>query len=62
MNKDDEKEKIEGEKRTAVEVAKPSIEKRIKELNDQIQQTKIELVENKFKLYIKSKNILRMLV
>ena len=46
MNKDDEKEKIEGEKRTAVEVAKPSIEKRIKELNDEIQQTKIDLAEN----------------
>ena len=46
LTKDDEKEKIEGEKRTAVEVAKPSIEKRIKELNDEIQQTKIDLVEN----------------
>ena len=62
MNKDDEKEKMEGEKRTAVEVAKPSIEKRVKELNDKIQQTKIDLVENKFKLDIKSENILCMLV
>ena len=46
LTKDDEKEKIEREKRTAVEVAKPSIEKRLKELNDKIQQTKIDLVEN----------------
>ncbi|WP_235890221.1 hypothetical protein [Flavobacterium gawalongense] len=44
--KEDEKEKLEGEKRTAVEVAKPSIEKKIKELNDEIQQTKIDLAEN----------------
>ena len=29
--KDEEKEKLEGEKRTAVEVSKPSIEKKIKE-------------------------------
>ena len=46
LTKDDEKEKIEGEKRTAIEVAKPSVEKRIKELNDEIQQTRIDLAEN----------------
>jgi hypothetical protein len=46
LTKDDEKEKIEGQKRTAVEVSKPSIETRIKELNDEIQQTKIDLAEN----------------
>ena len=46
VTKDDEKEKMEGEKRTAIEVAKPSVEKRIKELNDEIQQTKIDLAEN----------------
>jgi hypothetical protein len=45
--KDEEKEKIDGEKRTAVEVSKPSIEKKIKDLNDEIQQTKIDLAENK---------------
>lgn len=45
--KDDEKEKTEGEKRTALEVSKPSLEKKIKELNDEIQQTKIDLAENK---------------
>lgn len=45
--KDEEKEKLEGEKRTAVEVSKPSIEKKIKELNDEIQQTKIDLENDK---------------
>jgi hypothetical protein len=45
--KDEEKEKIDGEKRTAVEVSKPSIEKKIKDLNDEIQQTKIDLADNK---------------
>jgi hypothetical protein len=45
--KEDEKEKIEGEKRTAVEVSRPSVEKKIKELNDEIQQTRIDLAENK---------------
>ncbi|GIZ10465.1 hypothetical protein [Flavobacterium sp. UMI-01] len=45
--KDEEKEKIEGDKRTAIEVSKPSIEKKIKDLNDEIQQTKIDLAENK---------------
>jgi hypothetical protein len=43
----DEKEKIDGEKRKASEVSKPAIEKKIKEINDEIQQTKIDLVENK---------------
>lgn len=46
VDKDDEKEKIAGEKRMAVEVTKPSIEKKIKELNDEIQQTRIDLAEN----------------
>lgn len=46
LTTNDEKEKIEGEKRTAVEVSKPSIEKKIKDLNDEIQQTKIDLAEN----------------
>ncbi|HSD07667.1 hypothetical protein [Flavobacterium sp.] len=45
--KDEEKEKVDGDKRTAVEVYKPAIEKKIKELNDEIQQTKIDLAENK---------------
>ncbi|WP_418264180.1 coiled-coil domain-containing protein [Flavobacterium faecale] len=45
--KDEEKEKMEGDKRTAIEVSKPSIEKKIKDLNDEIQQTKIDLAENK---------------
>lgn len=45
--KDEEKEKIDGEKRTAVEVSKPSIEKKIKDLNDEIQQTKLDLEDNK---------------
>jgi hypothetical protein len=47
ITKDEEKEKVDGEKRTAVEVSKPAIEKKIKELNDEIQQTKIDLAENK---------------
>jgi hypothetical protein len=46
LTKDDEKKKIEGEKRTAIEVAKPGVEKKIKDLNDEIQQTKIDLAEN----------------
>ena len=45
--KEDEKEKLAGEKRTAVEVTKPSVEKKIKELNDEIQQTRIDLADNK---------------
>lgn len=47
VSKEDEKEKIEGEKRTALEVSKPAIEKKIKELHDEIQQTKIDLAANK---------------
>ena len=44
--KEAEKEKIDGEKRTALEVGKPSLERKIKDLNDEIQQTKIDLAEN----------------
>jgi hypothetical protein len=47
ITKEDEKEKIYGEKRTAIEVIKPSLEKKIKDLNDEIQQTKIDLIDNK---------------
>jgi len=47
VSKEHEKEKIEGEKRIAVEVSKPSIEKKIKELTDEVQQTKIDLENNK---------------
>lgn len=47
VSKQEEKEKIDGEKRKANEVSKPAIEKKIKEINDEIQQTKIDLVENK---------------
>ena len=45
--KEEEKEKMDGDKRAAIEVNKPSIEKKIKELNEEIQQTKIDLAENK---------------
>ena len=45
--KEDEKEKLVGQKRTTVEVTKPSVEKKIKELNDEIQQTRIDLADNK---------------
>lgn len=45
LAKDEEKEKIEGEKRTAIEVTKPSIENKIKELNDEIKQTRIDLAD-----------------
>lgn len=45
--KGEEREKVDGEKRNAVEVHKPSIEKRIKDLIEEIQQTKIDLAENK---------------
>jgi hypothetical protein len=45
--KEEEKEKVDGEKRTAVDVSKPALEKKIKDLNDEIQQTKIDLAENK---------------
>lgn len=45
--KDEEKEKVDGEKRTSVEVSKPAIEKKIKDLNDEIQQTRLDLEDNK---------------
>lgn len=45
--KDEEKEKVDGEKRTSIEVSKPFIEKKIKDLNDEIQQTKLDLEDNK---------------
>lgn len=44
--KADEKEKLDGDKRAALEVSKPAVEKKIKELTDAIQQTKIDLAEN----------------
>jgi hypothetical protein len=47
IGKDEEKEKVDGEKRTSIEVSKPSIEKKIKDLNDEIQQTKLDLEDNK---------------
>ena len=45
LSKDEEKEKIEGDKKTATEVNKPSIERKIKDLNDEIQQTNIDLAD-----------------
>jgi hypothetical protein len=45
LAKDEEKVKIEGDKKTAIEVNKPSIERKIKELNEEIQQTKIDLAD-----------------
>jgi hypothetical protein len=45
LSKDEEKEKIEGDKKTAVEVNKPSIVRKIKDLNDEIQQTRIDLAD-----------------
>ena len=47
--KEVEKEKVDGEKRTAVEIAKPSIELKIKDLKDEIQQTNIDLIDKKIK-------------
>jgi hypothetical protein len=47
LSKDEEKEKIEGDKKTAVEVNKPFIERKIKDLNDEIQQTRIDLEDKK---------------
>jgi len=46
VEKEEEKEKIVGEKKTAIEVSIPAIDKKIKELNDEIQQTRIDLAEN----------------
>jgi hypothetical protein len=45
LSKVEEKEKLEGDKKTAIEVNKPSIERKIKDLNDEIQQTRIELAD-----------------
>jgi hypothetical protein len=45
VSKEDEKSQLEGNKKTAVEVNKPSLERKIKELNDEIQQTKLNLVD-----------------
>ena len=45
LSKDEEKEKIEGDKKTATEVNKPTIERKIKDLNDEIQQTRIDLAD-----------------
>jgi hypothetical protein len=45
--KDVEKEKVDGEKRSAVEVSKRTLEKKNKDLNDDIQQTKIDFADNK---------------
>ena len=47
LYKEDEKEKLDRDKRAVLEVNKTIIEKKIKELNDEIQQTKIDLAENK---------------
>ncbi len=47
LSKEDEKEKLDRDKRAVLEVNKTIIEKKIKELNDEIQQTKIDLAENK---------------
>ncbi|SNB23886.1 conserved membrane hypothetical protein [Flavobacterium psychrophilum] len=44
--KEEEKEKITCDKKTNQEVSKPTIERKIKELNEEIQQTKIDLTEN----------------
>ncbi len=45
--KEAEKEQLTGEKRTAVEITKPSIELKIKDLNDEILQTIIDLADSK---------------
>lgn len=45
--KDAEKEKLEGDKRSAIEVNRPTIENKIKELTEEIKQTKIDQAENK---------------
>jgi hypothetical protein len=47
VSKEENRVQVDGEKRTAVEVSKPSIEKKIKDLNDEIQQTRIDLAENR---------------
>lgn len=45
LSKEEEKEKILGDKKTATEIDKPFIERKIKDLNDEIQQTKIDLAD-----------------
>lgn len=45
QSKVEEKEKIEGDKKTASEVSKPALEHKIKDLNDEIQQTRIDLAD-----------------
>jgi hypothetical protein len=45
--KEEEKEKTAGEKRAAEEVTKPFLEKKIKDLNEEIQQTQLDLIDNK---------------
>ena len=45
LSKVEEKEKIEGDKKNATEVNKPSIERKIKDLNDEIQQNRIDLAD-----------------
>ena len=47
LEKIQEKEKTEGEKRTTTEVLIPAIESKIKDINEDIKQTKIDLAENK---------------
>ncbi len=44
FSKNQEKDKLEGERKAAFEVVKPSIEQKIKELNDEIRQIKIDQV------------------
>ena len=45
QSKVEEKEKIEGDKKTASEVSKPALEHKIKDLNDEVQQTRIDLAD-----------------
>lgn len=47
LKKKNTKNKIDGENRKASEVSKPTIERKIKDLTDEIQQTKIDLIGNK---------------
>ncbi len=44
------KNKNEGDKKAAIEINKPSIERKIKDLNDEIQQTNIALLEKTLQL------------
>ena len=45
LAKDEEKVKVEGDRKNAIEVNKPSIELKIKDLKDEIQQTKIDIAD-----------------